>query len=95
MMNMDVTFAAWLYSRLKAHEKWSINDEEYNSIEFEGKAYTTGEAIRIILKLTGEYLKTVAVEDKLTPTDEEKIIADGKLEQAARMWSVLLFYLWR
>ena len=94
-MNMDVTFAAWLYSRLKAYEKWSINDEEYNGFEFEGKVYTTGEAIRMILKLTGEYLKTVAVKAELTPTEEEKALADEKLEQAARMWSVLLFYLWR
>lgn len=49
----------------------------------------------MILKLTGDYLKTAAVKDELTPTDEEKNLADEELEQAARMWSVLLFYLWR
>ena len=75
--------------------QWGINNEEYKGLEFEGKVNTTGEAPRMILKLTGDYLKTAAVKDELTPTDEEKILADEELEQAARMWSVLLFYLWR
>lgn len=59
VLNMDVAFMEWLHSHLKMYLAHTLDDLSFNSVEFEGKQYTIGEAIILIIETTKVWLLKV------------------------------------
>lgn len=53
--NLDQTMVQLLYERVKLFEEVTVTDLAYSSIEFEGKEYTTEEAVGLLLSLCEQY----------------------------------------
>jgi hypothetical protein len=88
-INMDLMFAEWLYSRLSMLKEKTMDDLNFNSVCFEGDAYTIGQAIDKILNSTTEYMCFYEWE---TPSglDEHKVCEEMK--KATRLWAEILPY---
>ena len=96
IINMKISFAEWLYSHLKHYEKWNIHDLAFHTIEYLGKKYTIGDAVEIIISITGDYLKLIETEENGgTYSFREEEAADDTLKFATGLWAEVMPYLWR
>lgn len=57
ILNMDVSYAEWLYSHMRMYKDCSVHDDTSCCISFEGKEYTIAEAVDWIVEKTGIYLR--------------------------------------
>ncbi len=96
VVNLKISFAEWLYSHLKHYEKWNIHDLEMHSIEFQGKEYTIGEAIKLLVDMSGDYLKLYESEEcGGIYSDEEEEAADLTMKFVTNLFAEVVPYLWR
>lgn len=95
VMNMKISFAEWLYSHMKHFEKWNVRDLDMHTVEFQGKIYTVAEAIKIIIEISGDYLKLFETEEcGGNYSDEEKDAADKTMKFATNLFAEIAPYLW-
>lgn len=85
VFNMDIAFAEWLYSHMKMHLEHNVHDLSFHSVVCNGKIYTIGEAIDLIVENTGEYLKMADAEESAL-SFEEKDVCDKKLKFAGGLF---------
>lgn len=96
VVNMDIIFAEWLYSRLMMFKKQTPDDLTFHSIEFEGENYTIEQAIDKILSLTKNYMfywdEHKDAYDLLYSWEYEKKILD-EMKTATRLWAEIMCYI--
>ena len=97
IVNMDIIFAEWLYSRLMMYKEQTMDDLTFNSVEFEGGTYTIEQSIDKILSDTKEYLIFWDVHsgicDWLDNHNEAKQYQESLLAQmqsATRLWAEIM-----
>ena len=85
---MDRTFAEWLYSHLMMFKESASGhvNLSFNTLEFEGTAYTLAEAIDKAIEWSLFYLKN---DD---PDKGEDAIET--LQRATRLWAEILPFAW-
>lgn len=93
-INMDLTFAEWIYSRLMMLLEQTDDDLTFQSIEFEGVHYTIEQAIHRILKAAQEYLYFFEVEEmeEETVEEEKRIRITNEMKVATRLWAEIMPY---
>lgn len=57
VINMDISFAEWIYSHMRMYLQNSVHDDTYCSVEFDGKIYTIEDAVKRIIDGTGAYIQ--------------------------------------
>ena len=84
-------FAIWLYSRIKGYIEYasSVVDIEYHKFEYEGSEYTQKQLCEMILEYLEFYFHT-------SKSDSWEIEDEGlhKLQDAAKIWAVILPAMW-
>ena len=90
---MDISFAEWVNSHLKLYLEHTLNDLSFNRVEFEGKEYSIGDAIALIIDITDEYLSIKKDNDIFIDTQAEEAL-NGNLRFAGRLFVAIITYLW-
>ena len=92
IVNMDIIFAEWLYSRLMMYKEQTMDNLSFHSVEFEGKTYTIEQAINEILQITKEYLTFWEIYNGISGKgdfdNEEQLLA--KMKSATRLWAEIM-----
>lgn len=88
ILNLDYTFYAWLYERLKAYRKAAngLVDLNYHKFEYNGEKYTQAQMIDMMIK---------RLEFFFDPKFDDWNCDDvGYVLEAARIWAIVLPYMW-
>lgn len=100
IVNMDIIFAEWIYSRLMMYKEQTMDDLTFSSVEFEGSIYTIEQSINKILSVTKEYLIFWDVHngicDWLDNYDEARQYQESllaKMQSATRLWAEIMPYI--
>lgn len=96
IVNMDISFAEWLYSHLMMYQEQAAADLTVYSVEFEGRTYAIAQAVEMILKAVREYLYLYEGLDmngeKVTDLDRARIRKN--LKSAVNLWGEIMWYVW-
>lgn len=90
---MDISFAEWVNSHLKLYLEHTLNDLSLNSVEFEGKEYSIGDAVDLIIDITDEYLNIKKDDDIFLDIQAEEALNDN-LRFAGRLFVAIMTHLW-
>lgn len=55
IFNLDHTFYLWLYERVKMYLETAPNDLDFHKFDYDGREYTQGQMIKLLLKYLEEY----------------------------------------
>lgn len=91
IVNMDIIFAEWIYSRLTMFKEQTVDDLNFNSVEFEGQIYTIEQAINRIIEASKGYLLQFEKTDTSDEKIEQKVCREMK--SATYLWAEIMPYI--